>query len=283
VFARSEADQQFDYLFVDEAGQVSLAHMVAMGTAAKNIVMLGDQMQLGQPIQGTHPGDSGLSALEYLLRDNATVPPELGILLDVSYRMHPDVCRFISEAVYEGRLRHHASTEIQKLVLAQTTADPALRPSGIVFDAVPHIGCAQTSTPEAERIAELIATLLRQSFINKQGHARGLSAENILVVAPYNAQVRVLQSVLGERFKVGTVDKFQGQEAEVVIVSMTTSGQEEMPRNMEFLFSRNRLNVAISRAKILAIVVASPGLLAINCTTPEQIALVDTLCWVRSY
>jgi len=279
TFAPQEADQTYDYLFVDEAGQVSLANLVAMGCAAKNIVLLGDQMQLGQPLQGTHPGDSGLSALEYLLRDHPTVPSELGILLNVSRRMHPDVCRFISAAVYEGRLTHFADTANQRLVL-RPDADPALRITGIVFDPVMHEGCAQTSRAEAERIRVLIASLLQQSFANQKGVEQKIQAGNILVVAPYNAQVRLLGDVLPPNTQVGTVDKFQGQEAEVVIVSMTTSGAEELPRNMEFLFNRNRLNVAISRAKILAIIVASPALLEIDCSSPEQMALVDTLCWV---
>jgi uncharacterized protein len=279
VFAREDADQTYDYLFIDEAGQVSLANLMAMGTSAKNIVLLGDQMQLGQPLQGTHPGDSGLSALEYLLRDHATVPPEQGILLNVSRRMHPGVCHFISKAVYEGRLTNFHATKNQRLVLAQE-ADRTIRENGIVFDSLPHSGCAQTSLPEAKRINELIGSLLQQRFIDQGDNDHPLQANNILVVAPYNAQVSLLREVLPDDIAVGTVDKFQGQEAEVVIVSMTTSSGEEMPRNMEFLFDRHRLNVAISRAKTLAIVVASPGLLEIDCSTPEQMALVNTLCWV---
>lgn len=279
VFAREDADQTYDYLFVDEAGQVSLANLVAMSSAARNIVLLGDQMQLGQPLQGTHPGDSGLSALQYLLQDHATVPPEFGILLDVSWRMHPRICQFISDAVYDGRLTPYPETARQSIVL-QADADPALRPHGIVFAALAHQGCAQTSKPEAERINALVASLCRQCYTDKAGRNQPLTAENILVVAPYNAQVRQLKDLLPPEITVGTVDKFQGQESEVVIVSMTTSSSEEMPRNMEFLFDRHRLNVAISRAKTLAIVVASPKLLEINCTTPEQMALVNTLCWI---
>ncbi|MDO9271948.1 MAG: C-terminal helicase domain-containing protein [Rugosibacter sp.] len=138
----------------------------------------------------------------------------------------------------------------------------------------------QTSTEEAVRIREIIASLCSQSFIDTDQVKHSIKAENILVVAPYNAQVRVLKELLPETIAIGTVDKFQGQEAEVVIISMTTSSGEEMPRNMEFLFDPHRLNVAISRAKILAILVASPKLLEIDCTTPEQMALVNTLCWV---
>jgi uncharacterized protein len=278
LFARESADQAFDYLFIDEAGQTSLANLVAMGTAAKNLIFLGDQMQLGQPLQGQHPGDAGLSALEYLLRDNATVPPSLGVLLNQTWRMHPDVCDFISQALYDGRLTNQKDTARQQLVLT-TTADPALKASGIVFESVNHEGCAQTSEAEVARINQLVASLLKQTYIDSAGVSHAFTAANILIVAPYNAQVRLLKQKLPEDIKIGTVDKFQGMEAEVVIVSMTTSSGEDMPRDMAFLFDRRRLNVAVSRAKTLAIIVASPRLLDVDCKTPEQMALADTLCW----
>jgi len=280
LFARESADQAFDYLFIDEAGQTSLANLVAMGTAAKNLVLLGDQMQLGQPLQGKHPGDVGQSALEYLLGDAATVPPEQGVLLDITWRMHPAVCQFISSALYDGRLKNHESTATQRLVLS-SGHDPALKSSGISFEPVNHEGCAQTSEEEAARISEIICSLLKQSYVNSDGKAKSMAQDNILVVAPYNAQVRILKQKLSPQIKVGTVDKFQGMEAEVVIVSMTTSSDEEMPRDMAFLFDRRRLNVAISRAKTLAILVASTKLLGVHCKTPEQMALVDTLCWAK--
>ena len=278
LFARESANQAFDYLFIDEAGQTSLANLVAMGTAAKNLVFLGDQMQLGQPLQGQHPGDAGLSTLEYLLRDNATVPPSLGVLLNQTWRMHPEVCHFISQALYDGRLTNQKDTARQQLVLT-TTADSALKASGIVFESVNHEGCAQTSEAEVARINELVASLLKQTYINSDGVSHPFTAANILIVAPYNAQVRLLKQRLPEDIKIGTVDKFQGMEAEVVIVSMTTSSGDDMPRDMAFLFDRRRLNVAVSRAKTLAIIVASPRLLDVDCKTPEQMALADTLCW----
>jgi uncharacterized protein len=279
TFARVDADQSYDYLFVDEAGQVSLANIVAMGCAARNLVLLGDQMQLGQPLQGTHPGDSGLSALDYVLRGHATVPSDYGIFLGQSYRMHPGICAFISKAVYEGRLTNDPITATHELMV-DPLADPAIKPSGIVFMAVEHSGCSQVSKPEAERVAALVASLRDFCSIKVDGKRRDIGLADILVVAPYNAQVRLLKEILPAGIPVGTVDKFQGQEAEIVIVSMTTSGSLELPRNLDFLFDRRRLNVAISRAKTLAIVVASPGLLEIDCRSPEQIALVDTLCWV---
>jgi superfamily I DNA and/or RNA helicase len=121
---------------------------------------------------------------------------------------------------------------------------------------------------------------LRQQFTDKDGMVRAMTASNVLVVAPYNVQVNLLRRALPADARVGTVDKFQGQEAELVIVSMTTSSERDLPRNIEFLYSKNRLNVAISRAKCLAVVVANPELMAVRCQTPEQMALVNTLCWV---
>jgi predicted RecB family nuclease len=282
LFARPEFDQALDYLFVDEAGQVSLANVVAIGVTARNIVLVGDQMQLAQPIQGDHPGDSGLSALEYVLGDVATVPPDRGVFLAVTRRMHPDVCRFISEAVYEGRLHPDPSNANQKLVLA-SGADPALRPSGVCFVPIVHEDCSQKSEAEGLRIREIYTSLLAQSCIDRDGNQRLLSIEDILVVSPYNVQVNHLKSILPAGARVGTVDKFQGQEAPVVLISMATSSTDDMPRNMEFLYSRNRLNVAISRARSLAVVVASPRLLEAPCTRIEQMRLVNTLCFVKAY
>ncbi|MGK2909517.1 MAG: AAA domain-containing protein [Sphingobium sp.] len=133
LFASPELDQAFDYLFIDEAGQVGLANVVAMGVAARNIVLVGDQMQLAQPIQGTHPRGSGVSALQHLLEDHATVPPERGVFLSETRRMHPDLCSFVSAAVYERRLHSAVGTEVQAL-LADAALDPeAIAPSGLRF------------------------------------------------------------------------------------------------------------------------------------------------------
>ncbi|HEX6138016.1 MAG TPA: TM0106 family RecB-like putative nuclease [Casimicrobiaceae bacterium] len=282
LFADRELEASLDYLFVDEAGQVALANLVAMGTAARNIVLLGDQMQLGQPIQGVHPGRSGESTLEYLLDGQATVAADRGIFLGTTWRMHEDVCRFISDAVYDGRLAPEPANQTQRLVL-NGAAHEALMPTGIRFLALPHDGCKQKSEPEAAIVKALFDSLLAQSYFDKQGEERRMGLDNILVVAPYNAQVNLLKSMLPAGARVGTIDKFQGQEAEVVLVSMTTSSGDYLPRNLEFLYDRNRLNVAVSRAKCLAIVVASPELLHIRCSTPEQMELVNTLCWLREY
>lgn len=281
LFADPALDQQLDYLFVDEAGQVALGMLLPMATSAKNIVLLGDQMQLAQPVEGVHPGDSGDSVLDYLLQGQATIPPEQGIFLENTWRMHPAVCGFISDAIYSGRLKSHPKTE-QRFLVLNSSADPALKPAGIHFEAIMHEGCAQSSDEEANRVEQLYESLLHQHYLDDNGIKRAITPENILVVSPYNMQVNLLKQVLGEDARVGTVDKFQGQEAEVVLISMATSSGDEMPRNIDFLFSKNRLNVAISRAKCLAILIASPALLTVHCRTPEEISMVNTLCWAWS-
>ncbi len=280
LFADAEMDQRLDYLFIDEAGQVALANLVAMGTSARNIVLLGDQMQLGQPIQGVHPGRSGESSLEYLLNGLATIPPEQGIFLSTTWRMHPDVCRFISEAVYDGRLVAESNNARQRLLL-NAKAHLALKATGIRYVPVEHDACSQRSEEEAKLVLELVTSLLEQRYLDKKGGEHPITLDDILVVAPYNMQVNLLKKALPEGARVGTVDKFQGQEAEVVIVSMATSSGDYLPRFIEFLYSKNRLNVAISRAKCLAIFIANPALMAIRCSTPEEMALVNTLCWVK--
>jgi len=281
LFAAEEMDQTLDYLFVDEAGQVAMGNLLAMGTCARNIVLMGDQMQLSQPTKGTHPGRSGESALDYLLEGKATIPPERGVFLGQTFRMHPSVCAFISDAVYDGRLLSHPSAHGQKLDL-DANAHAALRPNGIHFVPVEHDHCSQDSAEEAAVVKDLYANLLTQGYIGKDGVARPITMDNILVVAPYNLQVNRLREALPQGARVGTVDKFQGQEAEVVLISMATSNGDNLPRDIEFLYSKNRLNVAISRAKCLAVLVANPALQSIKCGTPEQMAMVNTLCWAAS-
>ena len=282
AMASPKMDQAVDYLFIDEAGQVSLPNLIAMSVCAGNIVLLGDHMQLSQPLQGVHPNDSGQSALEYLLESHATIPPDRGVFLDITWRMHPDVCQFISDAVYDSKLLPQSDNVKQQLILNQNS-HVALKPAGITFYAMDHDGCAQTSKEEARAIKEFIDSLLQQQYIDRAGIAHPITTKNILVVAPYNAQVKTLRNILPPEVEVGTVDKFQGLEAEVVIVSMTTSSEECMPRYMEFLYNKNRLNVAVSRARTLAIVLANPKLLEIDCSTPEQMQLVNTLCWLKEY
>jgi predicted RecB family nuclease len=268
LFARAEVDGAVDYLFVDEAGQVSLADALAVGTAARNVVLLGDPVQLAQVTQGTHPPGSGASVLEHLLRDAHTIPPDRGLFLERTFRLHPDVAAFVSEAFYDGRLRPAEGCERQVTAFG----------TGLRFLPVEHEANRRSSVEEAERIRTAIEGMLGGEYTDADGRTRPLRENDFMVVAPYNAQVRCLREALPDGVPVGTVDKFQGQEAAVVFFSMASSSGEEVPRNIEFLFSHNRLNVAISRARCLAVLVASPKLLDIRCRTVEQMRLVNALC-----
>ena len=282
LFARGEFEQMFDYLFIDEAGQISLGNLVAMGLAAKNIVLLGDQMQLGQPTKAVHPEDSGRSALEFILGDLSTIRPNQGIFLPQTWRMHENVCQWVSENIYDGRLKPHPANANQCLILDEN-ADPNLRPTGISFVEVEHHGCSQRSQEEAEAIGKIYANLIGQRYTDRVGIEGVIGSNDVLVVAPYNMQVNLLKRTLPGGTRVGTVDKFQGQQAEVVILSMTSSSGEDISRGIDFLLNRNRLNVAISRARSLAVVVASPRLLEAPCSTVDRMALVNLLCSLQDY
>jgi uncharacterized protein len=272
LFAHELLDGTVDTLFIDEAGQVSLADALAMGTSARNVILLGDPLQLAQVSQGTHPAGSEKSVLEHLLGDRITVPADMGIFLEQTRRMHPDVCRFISEIVYDSRL-----VGVPELARQSTAFGTGLR-----FLAVEHAGNAAASSEEANAVAAEIARMIDKSWTDRDGRSRPLVQQSFMVVAPYNAQVRRLREALRSLqlgdVAVGTVDKFQGRQAPVVFYSMATSSIEDVPRSLEFLFSRNRLNVAISRAMCLACIVASPRLLESHARTVDQMRLINALC-----
>lgn len=269
LFSRKELDGVLDYVVIDEAGQVSLADALAMGTCAKNVILLGDPLQLAQVSQGVHPSGTGCSVLEHLLGDHATVPPERGIFLERTRRMHPDVCSFVSEVVYDGRLLPLDGLERQSIEGVG---------AGLRYVPVEHEGRSQAAPEEAQAIVAEIERLVGREFTAASGKSWPLHHEDILVVAPYNQQVRTLRGALPAGVRVGTVDKFQGQEAPVVFYSTTSSSGDEVPRGLEFLFSRNRLNVAISRAQCLAVLVGNPRLLDVRTRSVDQMRLVNALC-----
>ncbi|HWA14926.1 MAG TPA: AAA domain-containing protein, partial [Gemmatimonadales bacterium] len=280
-FCREELIDEFDYLFVDEAGQVALATIVGIGACADNIVLLGDQMQLAQVTQGKHPPGVEVSALTYLLQGHATIPPELGVFLPRTWRMHPRVNQFISNAVYEGRLHSHPHTSRQKIA---PCAEPIHCENGIVVLPVPHSDNAQDSEEEVRQIEAVIASLRGRRVTDRENVERDLDVlGDLLFVAPYNRQVRALQARLGAGAKVGSVDKFQGQEAPAVVISMCASSLDDAPRGARFILNPNRLNVAISRAKTLAIVVASPRLIVSRCSSVEEMKLVNLFCRLVDY
>lgn len=273
LFSREAMDVRLDYLFIDEAGQMSLADTVAMGTAAANLLLLGDPQQLPQIRQGVHPADAGCSALEHLLVGAATVSEDRGIFQERTFRMHPDVCGFISALAYDERLRSADGRERQ-IVISR-----GLSGTGLRFMPVDHEGNVQQSREEAETVRREVEVLLDGgTFTDVEGATRLLTPADILVVAPYNMQVHRLRELLPRGVDVGTVDKFQGREAPVVFFSMASSSGEDVPRGLEFLFSRHRFNVAISRACTLAVVVCSPKLLDVRCNTLDQMRLVNNLC-----
>ena len=274
LFSRTAMEGVFDTLFVDEAGQVSLANLLACMPCARNVVLLGDQMQLAQPIQGSHPGQSGLSALDYLLDGHATIATDRGVFLSETWRMAPPITDFISRLVYESRLISQPDNARQVI---HWPAGVMYKPQGIESHAICHEGNAQASAEEAAALAEVYRQLLSSTWTNRHGEQHPITSTDILVVSPYNLQVQKLKQVLPPDARVGTVDKFQGQEAAAVLISMATSSQAYLPRDIEFLFSTNRLNVAVTRGRAYVGFFHSPDLLLVKARTVEAMALVNTV------
>jgi hypothetical protein len=274
LWARADAANAVDVLFVDEAAQMSLANVLAVSHAARAVVLLGDPQQLEQPMKGSHPEGTDVSALHHLLGGEHTIPPERGLFLEETWRLHPDICEFTSELFYSGRLRPRAGLENQTIRSSCRFSGTGLR-----YVPVATEGNRSSSPEEADRVREVVEEILGSGsgWIDRNGVEHTVELSDILVIAPYNAQVFELRERLpGAR--IGTVDKFQGQEAPVVIYSMATSSHADAPRGMEFLYSLNRLNVATSRAKCLCILVASPSLFEAQCRTPRQMQLANAFC-----
>ncbi len=293
LWAREEFQGGVDTLFVDEASQMSLANILAVAGAARNLVLIGDPQQLAQPSQAAHPPGAGASALEHILGDHATMPPDAGLLLDQTWRMHPRLCRYTSETFYDGKLTWDGRLERQEIL-----AEVALRGSGLGGSGlrgaglagsglrvveVTHEGNTNASPEEAAEVARLVCGLVGREWRDQDGARRVIGPDGVLVVTPYNAQIRAIEDALAQAgcpdgVQVGTVDKFQGREAPVAIYSMATSSADDAPRGLEFLYDPHRLNVATSRAKAMAIVVASPDLIRVACRTPRQMYLANALC-----
>ena len=275
LWARPEMANSVDVLFLDEAGQMSLANTLAISQSATSVVLLGDPQQLDQPQRGIHPPGAEASALGHLLNGRATISPDQGLFLTETRRLHPDICRFTSEVFYDGRLLPCPENGHQRL-----NASSALDGTGLRFASVEHTGNQNESPEEVESVGAMVDHLLQTgtTWSDKAGKVHVLRSKDVLVVAPYNAQVSALAGRVPAGTRVGTVDKFQGQEAPVVFYSMATSTPEDAPRGMEFLYSLNRLNVAVSRARCVAVIVASPALFQVQCKTPRQIELANAFC-----
>jgi predicted RecB family nuclease len=258
---------ELDLLVIDEAGQFSLANTIAASTAAKRLLLLGDPQQLPQVTQGTHPEPIDGSALGWLADGHEVLPAEFGFFLPSSWRMNDQVCQVISDNYYDSKLNSAAPPRTLQGV------EPGFFPIP-----VKHNSNSTESVEEAERVVQLVAGLVDKTWTDETGSGPLSEAkENIIVVAPYNAQVQLIRTKLDaagfKQIPVGTVDKFQGQEAAVAIVSMTASSAMDVPRGVEFLFMPNRLNVAISRAKWAAYLIYSPALLDYRPTNVDNLRL----------
>jgi predicted RecB family nuclease len=275
LWARPEMAGSVDVLFVDEAGQMSLANVLAASPAANSIVLLGDPQQLDQPQRGVHPEGAEASALSHLLNGHKTITPDRGLFLAESWRLLPDICKFTSDVFYENRLTSRPENANQRLNVAGPLAGTGLR-----FVPVEHNANQSDSPEEVEKVAELVELLLGEdaTWVDKESKVQRITLDDVLIVAPYNAQVSRLLRKLRRGARVGTVDKFQGQEAPVVIYSMATSTPQDAPRGMEFLYSGNRLNVATSRAQCVTVLVANSALFDVQCKTPRQMELANAFC-----
>jgi uncharacterized protein len=241
-------------------------------------VLLGDPQQLEQPQRGAHPEGAEVAALVHVLGGGKTIEDKSGLFLEETWRLHPAICQFTSEVFYEGRL--HSRDGLDKQALSGGTPFAG---SGLFYVPAAHSGNQNSSPEEVEAIARIVKSLLTPSvrFNDSKGESRRLGESDVLVVAPYNAQVAALIDRLPSGVRVGTVDRFQGQQAPVVIYSMTSSSAEDAPRGMSFLYNPNRLNVATSRAQCISILVATHQLLEPECSTPEQMRWANGLCRYR--
>jgi predicted RecB family nuclease len=274
LWSRPDAFETIDILFVDEAAQMALARVLAVSQAAKTVVLIGDPQQLDQPVQGSHPDGTDVSALDHILAGERTIPAERGLFLEETWRLHPEICAYTSEVFYDGKLRSRSGLENQIV-----KSSGPVKGSGLRYLAVNHAGNQNCSPEEAQAVSALVKGIVRSkaTWIDRDGEERLVTLGDILVITPYNAQVFEIQQHL-PGVRVGTVDKFQGQQAPIAIYSTATSSHADAPRGMEFLYSLNRLNVATSRAKCISIMVGSPQIFEAECKTPRQIQLANAFC-----
>lgn len=274
LWSRPDAFEALDVLFVDEAAQMALPNVLAVSQAAKTLVLIGDPQQLDQPIQGSHPDGCDVSALHHILGGAQTIAADRGLFLEETWRLHPDICGFTSELFYADQLRPRHGVEGQII-----SGETRLSGAGLRYLPVAHSGNQNNSPEEAATIAILVNEVVAAgvNWTDRDGDSHPLTLDDILIITPYNAQVFEIQQRLpGAR--VGTVDKFQGQEAPIAIYSTATSSHADAPRGMEFLYSLNRFNVATSRAKCISVLVSSPQLFEAECRTPRQMQLANAFC-----
>lgn len=272
MWSKEGYENSVDYLFVDEAGQLSLIDVLAVSHCCKNIILLGDPQQLKQPQQGVHPEGTDVSALEHVLQGEKTISDEQGVFLSKTWRMHPSINAFVSELFYQNRLQSKPNLINQKILGSKYSG------SGLFLEEVEHFGNTNSSPEEVEKVVDIVNDLiLNNEYVDENGETHVLTKNDIKIITPYNSQVQAIKKVL-PNMEVGTVDKFQGQEAQVIIYSVATSSLEDAPRGMDFLFSPNRFNVAVSRARTCFIMVANPNIFEVECKSPYQIKLANAFC-----
>ncbi|RIV31530.1 TM0106 family RecB-like putative nuclease [Flagellimonas lutimaris] len=278
MWSKPPYEDSIDYLFVDEAGQLSLIDTLAVSHSCSNLVLLGDPQQLKQPQQGVHPDGSEVSALEHVLKGEKTISDEQGIFLGETWRMHSSINAFVSELFYENRLKSKEHLDQQQII------DSRYAGAGLYLEKVEHTGNTNSSIEEVEKVLEIVTLLTTGDvrLINEYGIEKPLTTADTKIITPYNAQVQAIKQRLPE-MEVGTVDKFQGQEAPVIIYSVATSSLEEAPRGMDFLFSPNRFNVAVSRARTRFIMIANPAIFEAECKSPYQIKLANAFCRFKEF
>ena len=277
LWTREDMRDSVDVLVVDEAGQFSLANALAVAQAARSLVLLGDPQQLAAPSSATHPYGAGVSVLEHLTDGAEVVPQERGVFLDRTWRMHPQITELVSTMSYGGRLLSAPGLDCQEVC-----GVPGLEGAGLRWVPVLHEGHSSDNPLEAEVVAGLVRRLLGGRWVDQAGQERPLRHADVLVVAPYNAHVAAVgaavEAQVGAGVEVGTVDRFQGREAPVVVYTLASSSAADAPRGVDFLYDTHRLNVAVSRARALAVIVGSPALLEAPVQTPEQLRAVNALC-----
>ena len=274
MWSTSNYNESVDYLFVDEAGQLALIDTLAISKSTKNIILLGDPQQLQQPQQGVHPEGTEVSALEHIINGHQTISPQQGVFLKETWRMHPSICEFDSEIFYENKLNSRAELTNQSII-----GNTEFAGSGLFHVSLDHKGNTNSSQEEVDIILKIVNELTKGDIIfnNSENIQKVLTKNDIKIISPYNAQVqRILEQI--EDISVGTVDKFQGQEAPVIIYSVATSSPEDAPRGMEFLYSPNRFNVAVSRARGIFIMVSNASIFEPDCKSPKQIKLANPFC-----
>ena len=274
-----ELEKSYDYIFFDEAGQLKISYIVGASMAAKNIILVGDHMQLPQPSNSTVDDQekASLSPIEYIMEEKNTIDDKVGIFLNKSFRMHSKINNFISENFYENRLISDEANDNQNILVGSKKIN------GIHLIDLNHKDSSVENDTESEYIKIIYNQLLGKSWIDKNNFKKTITEEDILVITPYNAQVINIKNKLHRNSKVGTVDLFQGQEAPIVLVSYATSSPELMGvrRGSDFLFDFRRLNVSISRAKALAVILFNKQLLNYNCSNADDMERLNYFCKLK--